>query len=191
MDTRSLLRNDVAAWDARARDSRTSHGAALWSEHGQTTRFVRALNHLSLFPGDRVLDYGCGTARFCEFLPRDVAYWGLDSSAEMRERARREHPRATILRPDELTELDAFAHVVAIGPFNLADGWSKQQTFETLEWLYSLVEQSMIVSLYRGNDPDSIRYEEDELARFARGLSSRFVLDTVYAENDILLKVLA
>lgn len=186
----TLISNDVASWDARALDCKTSHGAALWSEHGQTQRFVRVLNYLELFPGDKVLDYGCGTARFSEFLPRDVAYYGLDSSPEMRERARREHPGATILRPDELTELDAFAHVVAIGPFNLIDGWSKAQTWETLEWLYSITEQSMIVSLYRGNDRDSIRYEENELATFARTLSTRFLIDTVYLDNDVILKVL-
>lgn len=182
-----MISNSPEAWSTRALDCATSHGAALWSEHGQTQRFLAARRALDLMTGDRVLDFGCGTARFCEFLPRDVSYFGLDSSSEMRERARREHPRAIVI--DELTEIDAFSHVVAIGPFNLPDGWSYEQTWETLEALFSIAEQSLIVSLYRGKDPSCLSYDVDDLARFASTLSSTFVVDASYLPNDVLLVV--
>jgi trans-aconitate methyltransferase len=55
-------------------------------------------------PGDRILDLGCGTGHLTRAIAEagaDVV--GLDASAEMLERARREHPDLTFVEADART----------------------------------------------------------------------------------------
>ena len=160
----------------------------MWSEGGQTRRFLAVLDHLDLRDGDTLLDFGCGTGRFSEFLPHAVSYHGLDWSQEMRERVALEHPRACVL--GELPEL-IFDHIVCIGPFNLADGWSKEQTYAQLADLWNgYTRRSLVASLYRGHDPACIRYEPEDVAEMARRLGcATFALDCRYLENDLLLEL--
>lgn len=183
----TLIENSPRAWSERAGRS-TSWEAALWSEGGQTRRFLAVLRHLQLRDGDSVLDYGCGTGRLCEFLPAGVSYYGLDWSEQMRERVALDHPRARVLAevPDLL-----FDHVVCIGTFNLADGWSKEQTYAQLADLWAgYTRRTLVASLYRGHDPSCIRYEPEDLAEFARRLGcATFAIDAAYLENDLLLEL--
>ncbi len=185
----TLIENTPAAWSERALHAATSAEAAMWSEGGQTRRFLAALRLLSLRADDTLLDYGCGTGRFCEFLPPDVLYYGHDTSPQMLERMTDEHPRATPM--EALVDGVYFDHVVAIGCFNLADNWSKEQTFKALWNLWTFnTRRSLLVSLYRGTDPSCIRYEPEDAAEFARRLAATFfVIDCVYAENDLTLAV--
>lgn len=183
----TLLENSPRAWSERA-SRPTSHEAAMWSEGGQTRRFLAVLEHLRLRDGDTLLDFGCGTGRFSEFLPHAVSYHGLDWSEEMRDRVALEHPRARVL--DSLPEL-IFDHVVCIGPFNLADGWSQEQTFAQLADLWNgYTRRALVACLYRGHDPACIRYEPEDAAEFARRLGCvTFAIDGTYLENDLLLEL--
>lgn len=47
---------------------------------------------LSLNPGDRVLDVGCGTGVLEDFLPRDIRLTAMDFSSEMIRVAKAKHP---------------------------------------------------------------------------------------------------
>jgi SAM-dependent methyltransferase len=180
-------RNTPEAWSGRA-SAPSSWEAAGWSEYGQIQRFLAALRHLGLREGDSVLDFGCGTGRFCEFLPIDVLYHGYDWAPGMVERMVHEHPRAVPLEilPDRL-----FDHVTAIGCFNLADGWSKERTWERLFELWSEhTRRTLVVLLYRGHDSACLRYEPEDAAEFARRLgSSTFAVDATYLPNDLLLEL--
>lgn len=157
----------------------------MWSEGGQTRRFLAALSHLHLRTGDTLLDFGSGTGRFCEFLPPDVQYAGYDWAPRMVERMVAEHPRARPLEalPDEL-----FDFVVAIGPFNLAEGWTKERTWERVSELWTEhTRQALALSVYRGHDPHCIRYTPEDLVELARRLGcATFTLDASYLENDVL-----
>ena len=140
------LLNTPTAWDERAAEPE-SWRAAMWSKAGQEARFEAVLRRLQLRDGQTLLDYGCGTGRFQEWLPDGIHYYGHDWSRVMRERARTSG--ATILRRlDELT----FDHVVVIGTFNLAHSWSKERTWAELEKLWKRARRSMVVCLYRGID---------------------------------------
>ena len=180
-----LVENNPHAWSERA-SLPASHQAAMWSEGGQTRRFLAVLRHLELREGDTFLDFGCGTGRLCEFLPVDILYHGYDWAPGMVERVALEHPRAVTFEtlPEEL-----FDHVVCIGTFNLRDGWTKEQTFERLTELWTeQTRRTLAASLYRGHDPMCWRYEPEELAEFARRMGcAYFAIDAIYAENDVTL----
>lgn len=158
----------------------------MWSEGGQTRRFLAVLRHLGIRDGDTVLDFGCGTGRFCEFLPPAVEYAGYDWAPGMLERMVHEHPRA---RPLETLPEELFDHVVCVGCFNLADGWSKERTFERVAELWSeQTRRSLALSVYRGWDASCLRYTPEDLAELARRLGcATFTLDASYLENDALV----
>lgn len=188
-----MIPNSPAAWDERARTAATSWEAALWSKHSQDVRFHAVRSLLKVRMDDVVLDFGCGTGAFMDFLPdapMSCAYFGYDWSAEMRARAREEHPGAVII--GELDEDLVFDHVVCIGTFNLRDGWSKEATWDKLEELWAMhTRSSLIVSLYRerGATPASmIGYSPTDVAGFAERLgASSFVLRADHLPNDLIL----
>jgi len=182
-----LVENSPRAWSERALRP-AAWEAALWSEGGQTRRFLAVLRHLALREEDELLDFGCGTGRLCEFLPVDVLYHGYDWAPGMVERMALEHPRAVPLEslPDRL-----FDHVTAVGCFNLADGWSKERTWERLSELWTEhTRRTLVVSLYRGHDSACLRYEPEDAAEFARRLGcSTFAVDATYLPHDLLLEL--
>jgi SAM-dependent methyltransferase len=174
--------NSPEAWSEQAAIE-APWTAARWSQEGQERRFEAVLRHLDLADGDTLLDFGAGTGYFSEFLPPAVTYYAYDWAPGMRERVRSTYERAWVL--DEMPDME-FDHVVCIGTFNLAENWSKRQTWATLEslWVWN-VRKSLTVSLYRGDDPACLRYEPDELLWFAG--RDRFIIDNSFAANDILL----
>lgn len=175
------VENTPRAWSDRAAAG-TSWEAAGWSEHGQVQRFLAVRKHLDFRDNETVLDYGCGTGAFCEYLPRDVRYFGFDTAEMMRDRCAAEHERATVL--DSRHDC-TFDHVVAIGPFNLPGSFT--ETAVELHELWARARRSLMVTLYRGTDPRCVIYAPEEVTEFAAKLSSRFLLDCSYLDNDMLL----
>lgn len=184
------MKNTPAAWDERARTAPTSWEAASWSRHSQDVRFHVVRSLLKISAGDGVLDFGCGTGAFIDYLPSSTTYFGLDWSPEMRARARAEHPRAITL--GELDDDLVFDHVVCIGAFNLSDNWSKEKTWETLEELWTMHTRcSLVVSLYRAIDqtPSTmLAYTAADLAELLERLGSpSFVLRGDHLSNDLVI----
>lgn len=178
--------NTPQAWSFRAAAASSSWEAGGWSERGQVARFQAVLDHLELRAGDSLLDFGAGTGRFCSFVPDDVDYFAFDTAGGMRFRTSVEHERATVLSeiPDRL-----FDHVVAVGCFNLPG--SVEETFAQISELWHMsTRRSLIVSLYRGDDPRCLRYEPATLAVWAKVLGARrFVIDGSHLDNDLILAV--
>lgn len=177
--------NDVATWNKRGRKAKTAWEAALWSEYGQNTRFMSALQHIRPQPSHSVLDFGCGMGRFCTFLPQDVSYTGVDWAPAMLARAEEENSRGSYY---EEVPGWRFDHVVAIGTFNLADKWSKDRTWRQLESLWeNNVKRTLVVSLLRSEVPGHLTYDPLEAIVFARSRSNAFELDCAYLPNDMML----
>lgn len=177
------IENSPAAWSSRAAVDEP-WAAAMWSEPGQTQRFLAVLAHLELRAGDSLLDFGCGAGRFRAFVPREVGYFAHDTAAGMLARA------AGLDGVTALGELpDAlFDHVVAVGPFNLRDGWSVERTFVAVADLWGRTRRTLAVSLYRGDDPACLMYDPTTAAVWAKSLGvRRFTVDASYLDNDVLL----
>ncbi len=178
-----MIANSPAAWSERA-SAENSWNAALWSEAGQRARFDSVLAALDPQPGESLLDYGCGTGALADLLPENVDYIGYDWSEGMLERARIEHPGrgfTSELLP-YLVEL-----VACVGPFNLADGWSKEQTWGTLSALWGRTTRALAVCLLSRTDESGLLvYTQGEVSEFAETLGTRFSVSRHLA-NDLLL----
>ena len=181
-----MILNSPAAWSARAHSPLPEHEACRWSRSGQQERFASVLAVLDPKPGETLLDFGCGTGALSELVPEGVGYVGYDWAGGMVMRARCEHPGKYFTRflpggPD-----DPFDLIACIGPFNLRDGWSKQQTWETLGMLWTRCRRALAVCLYAGEDPDCLIYSEDEIPFIAHMGEARTTV-TRHRPNDLLL----
>lgn len=185
MTVAAKVRNTPEAWTERASEPE-SWRAAGWSERGQTQRFLAAVGHLNLRPGESLLDFGCGTGRLSEWVPAGVEYVGYDWSPGMVLAASAAHPEAGFTCVPPVRRFDA---VAAVGPFNLRDNWSKEKTWNVLSDLWAgRVGGVLVVSLYRGTDTSCIRYAAGELVGFCEWVGcADFVIDAGYLPNDLML----
>lgn len=134
--------------------------------------------------GESLLDFGCGTGALSRFLPEGIKYLGFDWAPGMIERARREHPDATFAEPWLLPDRP-FDLVVAIGTFNLADGWSKDHTASMLRILWGRTKRALAACLYAGDHPHCLSYTEEDLKGFVPEAAT--VEIERHRPNDLLL----
>ena len=174
--------NTPSAWSERARTFADPWTAAGWSEASQKARFAAVLAATKPQPGERLLDVGCGTGAFCEWLPASVAYTGFDTAPGMIHRAAKDHP-GRVFQSWQPTQ--TFDVTVVIGPFNLPDGWSKEATWHTLRHLWDRTTRVLAVSLYAGDDEQCLRYTEADCAGLL-GESYRSSV-TRWRSNDLLV----
>lgn len=176
--------NTAGAWSERATIAEP-WTACGWSAAGQYARHTAAIAALDPKPGERLLDWACGTGELFEMLPDGVAYLGYDRSDGMVDRARRDH--AGTFQNFEPTSLAGFDLIACIGPFNLPDGWSKTQTWQTLHRLWEQSRcRALVASLYAGDDPNCLIYTEQEL--WANARLSWNVHVTRILPNDLMLE---
>ncbi len=158
----------------------------MWSPEGQKARFESVLQALDPQPGEKLLDYGCGTGAFSTYIPQQSFYLGYDWSVGMVERAKRDHSEEIFSFDHAVAEID-YDYIACIGPFNLPDNWSKEETWTTLTQLWSHTDRALAVCLYSGNDPMCLAYDEEEAWDFGDELGGALV--TRHLPNDLLLVV--
>lgn len=193
-----VVTNTPAAWDKRAETHTAAHEAAMWSRDGQRARFERALEWAQPREGESVLDFGCGVGALAGWVPQ-CQYTGVDWSDRMLARAEQDYPRGEYYGSlDELprsawseatgdVNWSRYDCVFAIGPFNLRDNWSAEQTHETVSRLWVLTYRVLVVSVLRNGPDDHITYDADSLALFADARAPMWALDASYLPNDMML----
>lgn len=174
-------RNTPAAWTERADQMWKPWEACGWTFDGQLDRFDAVLDELDPQPGERLLDFGCGTGGLSDHLSPGVAYVGCDWAPGMIVRAQREHPTRKFQTWPPRGEFDL---VACIGPFNLPG--SKTSTWHRLRVLYEQTSRMLVASLYTGTDERCLQYGLEECEEFAKAQSfySRAVQ---WRHNDILV----
>lgn len=172
--------NTPEYFDARADEYATSWGAAGWSEHGQQARFEAVLAELDLEPGESLFDFGGGTGALVDLLPDDFYYHHFDWSHRMRERCRMEHPTANVWATWPARKFD---HAVAIGTFNLPGSYWRSDVLRLLV----MVDKTLIVCFYRGDDPRCIKYDPHEILTMAQQTGLKWKLVGDYLPNDFML----
>lgn len=189
MNTQITIPNTPEAWDERA-TLPTSHEAAMWSAVGQHYRFMNTLAELRLSRDstDSLFDFGCGTGKFSQHLPSMVDYVGYDWSPNMVARAALNYKAANRRFLNEVPAQE-FDYIIALGPFNLSDGWPKEKTWECLTALWELTTKRLVASLWTGDQeskPQMLSYSIQELHAFANNLGAQ---NRVYLAraNDIML----
>lgn len=187
MTVAELVQNTPEAWSERAH-LENPWDAACWTQAGQRDRFTAVLRHLDIRAGDTVFDFGAGPGEFYWRLPPVPGeYHAFDWAEGMQERIRRDIPAAKVHR---LWPERRFDHVVAIGPFNLRDRWSKEETWRKVDQLWAITTRTLVVSLYTGGADDRcISYLPSECAAKAVALTVNGGLWTVekHRANDLLL----
>lgn len=185
------MRNTPQAWDELA-SADTSWEAAMWSQQSQRRRFELVVEWLQAEPGERLLDFGCGTGALADHLDPELLLFAWDWSPAMRLRARREHPQVFVLddTPFAATEPRPYDHVVAIGPFNLSRNWSKRDTNAEVRRLWSLTRKTLTLSLYRGvMKPGMLSYEHTDIVRLHEDLGYPLLrLTNEHLPNDWMVR---
>lgn len=176
--------NTPEAWSERAAHPEP-WTACGWTQDGQQDRLEAVLDELDPQPGDRLLDWGCGTGQLSALVAPTVRYVGFDSAVGMVERARRDHPGRSFQHWEPRGEFDL---VACVGPFNLpAPTWSgKDLTWYTLRRLFDRTKHRLVASLYSGRDESCLSYTLEECDRFAKGQGFRAWADK-WRHNDILV----
>jgi SAM-dependent methyltransferase len=72
----------------------------LWQFLAGSSYFKRRFVHecLKPGPGDKILDFGCGTGEIVKFLPETVEYYGLDLNQDCINRAQKINKRGTFFQ---------------------------------------------------------------------------------------------
>lgn len=141
--------------------------------------------------GTHVLDFGCGTALFADFLNErgvDCEYEGWDISKDMLEVAGKHRPDATfrqidILKEDTSQYQDAFDYVVVCGVFHIrAEGTRdahERWIHETLRELWPLCTKGLAVNFMTEHvdwrDEELYYCEIDDLVDFCTEHLSRWL----------------
>lgn len=185
---RWLAASSPRDWDSLARDGGPDYRIADCGSPESHERRLRALLRLPIADGDTLLEFGCGTGRLADLVPRGVRYAGVDWSAGVITLARRRRPDVSFSR-GSVGDLTPHDWVVASGPFNYAQGWSKDQTAAAVSAMWLASRRGIAVTVLRTPAGGRLHYDGGELVRFLAGCDwSHLELDRSYLPNDICLR---
>jgi SAM-dependent methyltransferase len=183
-----LTESSPQAWDSYASDGGSDHLIADCGSAESHERRLKALLRLPIEGGDTLLEFGCGTGRLADFVPSSVRYEGVDWSREIITLARRRRPHGTF-RCGSIVDLTPHDWVVASGPFNYANGWSRSQTAEAVSVMWDSSTRGIALTVLRVPANGRLHYGGGELISFlARRDWSHLELDRSYLPNDICLR---
>lgn len=183
-----LTQSTPRAWDSYASEGGPDYLIADCGSPESHERRLRELLRLPIEEGESLLEFGCGTGRLADFVPRRVRYEGLDWSQEVIALARDRRPHGAF-RCGSVGDLTPHDWVVASGPFNYAKGWSKSQTAEAISAMWDASRCGVAVTVMCTPAEGRLHYSGDELISFLAACDwSHLELDRSYLPNDMCLR---
>lgn len=183
-----LTESSPQAWDSYASEAGPDYLVADCGSPESHERRLRVLLRLPIEEEDTLLEFGCGTGRLADFMPRGVGYEGLDWSREVIMLARRRRPHSAF-RCGSTGDLNPHDWIVASGPFNYARGWSKSQTAEAVSAMWNASRRGIAVTVLCIPADGRLHYGGDELISFLAACDwSHLELDRSYLPNDMCLR---
>jgi SAM-dependent methyltransferase len=183
-----LTESSPQAWDAYAGAGGPDYLVADCGSPESHERRLRAILRLPIEEEDTLLEFGCGTGRLADFVPRGVRYEGLDWSREVVALARRRRPHGAF-GCGSTGDLTPHDWVVASGPFNYASGWSKRQTAEAVTAMWNASRRGIALTVLCVPADGRLSYGGDELMSFLGACDwSQVELDRSYLPNDMCLR---
>ena len=183
-----LTESSPQTWDSYAKNGGPDYLIADCGSPKSHEQRLKAILRLPVKEGDTILEFGCGTGRLADLLPRSVRYEGLDWSPGVITQAQHRRPH-NAFRCGTVSDLTAHDWVVASGPFNYARGWSKNQTAEALAAMWSASRRGVALTALRIPADGRLHYSAEELASFLAACDwSHLELDRSYLPNDMCLR---
>ena len=169
------------------------------SEYSHLKRFEEMLK-LGEFNGKTILDIGCGTAEYYNFLQKlniDVEYYGTDISEDMISVAKKMNPKIAqnLFVHDIISNnLDrTFDYIICIGIINL--DFEGKLNIEMTEQLLSQLDKysnigfaiSMTSSLSKNPTKGTYYYKASEIIDFVSKIINNFTISHSYLPHDFTL----
>ena len=182
-----LSRSTPGDWDTLANDSRADHEVADCGSSESHELRLRALLRIPLRSGESIADVGCGTGRLADLLPQGVSYLGVDWSPKVVDLARSRRPAARF-EVASVFDVPTADWIVASGPFNYSDGWSKDQTRRALATMWTRARRGIAVTVLRVPTPERLSYQPSELVPMLDGRWGHLEFDQSYLPNDVCVR---
>jgi SAM-dependent methyltransferase len=182
-----LAESSPQAWDSYSRNGGADYLIADCGSPESHERRLRAILRLPVKAGETIIELGCGTGRLADLVESGVQYSGLDWSQEVITLARRRRPQSAFTQ-GTVSDLEPHDWVVASGPFNYSDGWSKGQTAEAVAAMWLASRRGIALTVLQTPAAGRLHYGSDELISFLAGCNwTHLELDRSYLPNDICL----
>ena len=174
-------------------DSEFGWQASRWaSEESQYERFAIAASFL--LPNCSVLDVGCGTGDFYEFLKsryKGIRYKGVDFSELMIEKAKQKY-NSNFENADLSNIKEKFDYVFALGTFNLKSDEDQSLYFRNnIEKCFDLCEKRCVIFIK--GDSSIAKYEDIhyycpiEIMKSALSITPHVLISTSFLPYEITL----
>lgn len=146
-DIRKHANRVKARYEKRLNENQPDDPEAVhWVSEDRVNLRYDVLTDIGNLEGKRILDFGCGTALFIDYLEEqgiECEYYGWDISENMISEARKRHPDATFKSIDILTEdvseyNDYFDYIFVSGVFHVKTG-SNEDAHR--KWMYNILDE--------------------------------------------------
>lgn len=168
----------------------SAEAAQYTSRESQFRRFA-ALAPIGDLRETSILDFGCGTAAFAEYLASigqmPALYTGVDLVTEFFDLARQKVPKGHFCHPDELVD-QTFDYAFVSGVFNNRRPNNRRFWHDTIDWLFERCRKGVafnLMSTYVDYRDPGLFYESPERAF---GYLKQHVTPYVVLRHDYLAK---
>jgi len=193
--TEASLKAVQQFWDERARLSGSNYYTIDWSQRTQLMRFL-VFAQLAQLDGASILDIGCGTGDFLDFLEHQripADYTGFDISPVMVERCRERFPNAKFVSGDFLVwnPNRTFGYTIAFGIHNIKADGARDILEATLRRQFELSDKaahiSILSSRYKNFDSHIQAWDPMEILEMAMSITPYVVFRHDYLPHDFSL----